>query len=97
MFCSLSSISDLCVRICRQTHGFGSLANCASWWITSQFPGPRGAGLSNVSLLLQILKQTLGKRNCVLKETWKAAGFICVIEQDAFGFALKNETSKLEA
>lgn len=37
----------------------------------------------------------LGEKNCIWKETQKPAGFVCVIEQDAYRFALKNETLKL--
>lgn len=37
-----------------------------------------------------------GEKNCIWRGTWKQAGFICVIEQDAQRFVLKNETLKLE-
>lgn len=49
-----------------------------------------------MSFCTYIFWNKLWEKNCVWKETWKLAGFIRVIEQDAQRFALKNETLKLE-
>lgn len=100
MFCHLCLIWYLFVKLPKQTFSLGVLENC-SVWNTWHSPSNSRQGVTLKGFffffgLFHILKQLwMWEEDCIWKETWKPACFVCEIWQDSYRFALKNESSEL--